>query len=376
MRVLLIADLHIGNIPDTNYIYTNVCNILDKELIFNHCDAVIFLGDYFDRLFKANEIFISLAIDIMSYLVTLCKKTHTKIRMIYGTESHDSSQYKLFNHHLKDDMIDMKIIYTVTEEELFPSINVLYIPEEYMMNKKEHYKEYLYSGKSYQYIFGHGVIAEGMTMIHIPKEGTKQVEKKVPIFKSNELSSVADQVIWGHYHCHVEMEKNCRYLGSLFRNSFGEEGDKGYGILEDEHFTFVKNEYAYLYKTYEFMEDDEIFKNADKLIHAINRIKHQHADIISGDKPGKIRFIFNIISDELSLKEVIKNCLMNSKHIAYVIKDQSLTNEILDDVEDEYDYTLDKSLKIEDKVGLFIEGSEPQISSTELYSILYEELSV
>ena len=65
-----------------------------------------------------------------------------KIRFIYGTESHECGSYRLFNYHLNNDHVDLKVITTVTEEELFPNINVLYIPEEYVDSKEDHYKEY------------------------------------------------------------------------------------------------------------------------------------------------------------------------------------------------------------------------------------------
>ena len=82
MRFLLFADIHIGSIKDTNYVYTVLTNIIDKELIFNHTDAVFILGDYFDRLFKVNEEYVSLAINVMSYLRRACARSKTKIRII------------------------------------------------------------------------------------------------------------------------------------------------------------------------------------------------------------------------------------------------------------------------------------------------------
>ena len=44
MRILLLADLHVGSIKDVNYYYDVITEIIDKEINFTHCDAVILLG--------------------------------------------------------------------------------------------------------------------------------------------------------------------------------------------------------------------------------------------------------------------------------------------------------------------------------------------
>lgn len=94
MRILLIADLHIGSIKDIKYFYDTTISIIDEELMKKKTDIVVFLGDYFERLFKNNEDFTALAINIMSYIVLACLRNKTKIRMIYGTESHEMNQYR------------------------------------------------------------------------------------------------------------------------------------------------------------------------------------------------------------------------------------------------------------------------------------------
>ena len=99
MRMLLIADLHVGSIKDNDYVYRVITDIIEKEVIFTKTDAVVILGDYFDRLFKVNEEYVSCAINIMSFLIRACSRSGTKIRIVYGTESHEMNQYKLFNYN-------------------------------------------------------------------------------------------------------------------------------------------------------------------------------------------------------------------------------------------------------------------------------------
>jgi hypothetical protein len=379
MRILNFADIHIGSIKDTNYVYNIITDILDKELVFNHTDVVVILGDYFDKLFKVNDDCTSLAINVMSYLIRLCKKSKTKIRIVYGTESHEMQQYRLFNYHFTNKSIDIKLITTVTEEEIYPNINVLYLPEEYVDDKFEYYKDYLYSDKRYNYIFGHGVIAEGMTMVNPVEYASTSKEKKVPIFKSNELSSISDICLFGHYHTYCDMNDECYYVGSLFRNSFGEEEAKGYGIIEDNKFTFVENNEAYLYKTYTFDEDSELYSDMNKLVSEVNKIKSMHEDIFNGNKIGKIRLKFKFPNNiDASFKENIKSLLIEDKSITCIFNEPSL-NAIIkeDEIETEFDFILDASLCLEDKIHRYINKNyDVDISIEELSSLINEELKI
>jgi hypothetical protein len=376
MRILLIADLHIGSIKDITYVYNTMVNIIDKEIICTKTDAVIFLGDYFDRLFKVNEDYVSLAINIMSYLIRACAKNKTKIRFIYGTESHEMNQYKLFNYHFSSNKVDIKLIDTVTEEELFPNVNVLYIPEEYINDKHKFYEKYLYSGKHYSYIFGHGIIEDGMPQV-VSFSANKNVnEKQVPRFKSGELSEICDFSLWGHYHVRNVMKPNVQYLGSLFRDSFGEEDPKGYGIIEDGEFKFVENTQAYTYKTYEFNPTSDIYNNPDNLISEINRIKSENPDVINGENKGKIRLKFNLPGNvDPSFMENLKTVLVNDKMISPLIKESNndLIEDIKEDLDEEYDYLLDNSLLFEDKLHRFIVSTyDSEMTIDELKSYINE----
>ena len=356
MRFLLFADIHIGSIKDTNYVYNTLINIIDKEVIFTKTDAVFILGDYFDRLFKVNEEFVSVAINVMAYLYRACKKNKTKIRIIYGTESHEMNQYKLFNYYLTSKAVDMKLITTCTEEEIFPNVNILYVPEEYISDKHEFYHDYLYAGKKYNYIFGHGVIVEGMPKA-VSYTTTMTNEKQVPHFKAGELSSISDICIFGHYHCYTDMGDNVYYLGSLFRDSFGEETPKGYGIIEDNKFTFIENDKAYIYKTYEINSDSNAFNSADDIMNEIKKIKEENPNVFNGEQNGKIRIIFHTPENvDPSFRENLKSILFNDKLITPLIKEEN--NEVINDakesVDEEDGFILDGSLPINDKIYQFI----------------------
>ena len=358
MRLLLLADLHVGSIKDTEYYYNVTKSIIEKEVIWTHTDAVILLGDYFDRLFKVNEEYVSLAINLMSFLIRACKRSKTKLRIVYGTESHEMNQYRLFNYHFASSHIDMKLFTTCTEEELFPGTNVLYIPEEYIENKHEFYKDTLYSGKKYDYIFGHGMIEEGMpAAMRTARTASDKSEKQVPRFKAGEFSSIAKLTAFGHVHTHCDMDGNVHYVGSLFRKSFGEEEAKGYAVIEDGVWKFIENEKAYTYKTYEFNSDSSVYTSTDEMVSEIEKIRSDNKEIFDGTKTGKIRIIFH--TDEKTdptFYDGLRNITSNDKLIVPLIKeeDHSIIEEAKEEIDDEYAFVLDNSMNISDKIHTFI----------------------
>lgn len=357
MRILLMADIHIGSIKDINYAYDTLTDIIDEEINFKKTDLVVILGDYFDRLFKVNEEYVSLAINVMSYLIRSCSKTKTKIRVIYGTESHEMNQYKLFNYHITSSSVDLKIFDTVTEEETIPGTNILYIPEEYMYDKKKHYKKYLYSDKKYDYIFGHGVIVDGMPKNISFDTASKSDEKQVPRFKSGEFSDISKVTVFGHYHCYTNMGNDVYYLGSLFRNAFGEEIDKGYGVIEDDKFSFIKNEKAYIYKTYKFDSSSDIYNSADNILREIDIIKKENENLFNGEKEGKIRIVFNAPDNlDPSFRENLKGVIFNDKLISTLIKEpvDEILSEISKETDNEWDFIIDPSLPLVDKIHQFM----------------------
>jgi len=328
---------------------------------------VVSLGDYFHRLFRVNEEYVLLAINVMSYLVRICRKTKTKIRLIYGTESHEMNQYRLFNYHLSSESLDMKIITTVTEESVCGN-SILYLPEEYMGDKSKHYSDTLYSGKAYDYILGHGIISEGMPMVRYD-DNQRSGEKKVPHFRAGELQEASKLTVFGHYHVLTRM-KSVYYLGSLFRDSFGEEDPKGYGIAENHRFTFVENTEAYLYRSYRYNDSSPLYGNSDLLVGELDRIKKDNVDIFDGTRPGKIRLIFDLPSTvEVGFREKLQSLLSSEKQITTLITETKIDqSELLSSVEAEYDFILDKNLNVTDKIYRYISKKYPDTELT------YDEL--
>lgn len=410
MRILLIADLHVGSIKDTKYFYDTTINIIDKEINFNKTDMIVFLGDYFDKLFKTNEEFTALAINIMSYIVIACNRNKTKIRIVYGTESHEMNQYRLFNYHLIEKSVDMKIIETVTEEEI-DGKKILYIPEEFINDKHKHYKNYLYNNKQYDFIFGHGVIEDGMpSNINFNAANKPNKEKHVPRFKSGEFSCISEFTIFGHYHQYTNICNNVFYLGSLFRDSFGEEIPKGYGILSDNNsnlyndknikdnkddsninrlsftspndkytFSFIENTKAYNLITIEYNPTSDIYTSSNKIIDDIKRIKEEYKELFNGDVEGKIRLKFNVPNDlSPKFRETLKSVLFDEKFISVTINESNQNNVSIieeDDIEEDINFIVDINLSILDKIYQYAEKKyERKITMEKLKKYLSKSL--
>ena len=376
MRLLCIADIHIGSIKDTEYVYHTLKDIFDRELLQHKTDAVILLGDYFDRSLRVNEEFTTLSIQIMLHLISLCKRRKCKLRIVYGTESHDANQYVLFHHFLKDPDLDFKIMYHVEEEELFKGIHVLYLPEEYIEDES-YYKEYF--NKKYTYIFGHGIIVEGMPMIQFDNK-PKSNEKRVARFRSKQLSKICDICLFGHYHVNCLPEKNVGYVGSLFRTCFGEEKDKGYYIIQDKELQFVKNENAYTFKTYEFDDTSSIYQNKEDLIQTIQKIKEENKKLFEGIEFGKIRLKFHIPKDiDEEFKISLRDALSLDKNISllFIDKKDELEEDVKESIDVEYNFILDTSLNIYDKLYQYMDKKyDLDISLDELKKYIEEDFTL
>lgn len=375
MRILLFADIHIGSIKDCEYVYNTITRIIDDEILAKHTDLVVILGDYFDRSFKVNEQNVSLAIDIMSYLVRACTREKTVIRMIYGTESHEMNQYILFNYHFTSKYVDVKVIDTVMKENI-NGCSILYIPEEYIDDKHDYYSKFLNSAEHYDYIFGHGIIEDGMPgNISSSHENNKNKEKQVPRFKSGELSAVGDICVFGHYHCHTKINSSVYYLGSLFRSSFGEESPKYYGIIDDKSISFIENSEAYVYKTYEFDPTSNIYSGSDNILTELNKIISENKEVIEGTKSGKIKLIFRTPTElDPSFKDNLRNLLSPELPIVTIIKEPNteLIDEIKEDLDDGDEFIIDQSLSVTDKIyrDMCMQNETPPMTFDELKSYL------
>lgn len=384
---VVIADIHIGAIPIQK---------IDDELdtiFFNHLrnmvklDFLIIDGDLFDKKLFLCDDGSSYIFKFINKLKPICILNNTKVRIVYGTESHDADQYDCFSSLTPE--VDINIIKYVHEEELFPDFHVLYIPEEYIIDKKEHYGDFFKNEKKYNYIFGHGIIREAMREAAISNE-TKSARKKVPVFSTVELKKMCKgQTYFGHYHVNTDMD-DVFYVGSFTRWQFGEEGAKGFyeltcntkkNIYENK---FVENTICDIYTTIPFGYNNSIFKSDEILDKELSRVD----EIIKTNALEHVRFEFNIPKDYENpeylinyLKERYKNNTKIKINLVHGYVEEKKRKDSKNIEEDKHSFIFDKNMDIVEKTRLFISleyGAELRDEDINMYlnSPLSEILSL
>lgn len=366
---MVLADLHIGALPlEQTYKEINYLKDTIKDSSF---DFIIIAGDYFDKKIYSGDEYIVIANDLFLYLLEHCNK----LRAITGTSSHDNKQYSIFRMYERnqDDIIgsediDYRLIETVSEEELFPGLQVLYIPEEYVYDKEEYYKEYFVKKKYYDYVFGHGVIAEGMANAVRNQKKSKEHRRKAPIFKTVEFEYICKgQTYFGHYHTHTNLHDTVFYVGSWCRDKFGEEEPKGfYKIFAEEgKYTneFMPNTVTEQYTTISFGYNHKIFKEDTDLVKEFKEIQKKRESLgiehmrllfnIPNDYPNG-EFFINLANDTFGGLSGYKVEVSNG----YIEMKRQVNKEKFREVKKKFHYVFDENAKIEDVLSNFTKAKQ------------------
>lgn len=385
---VVISDIHFGAI-DSQQLKDELSKIFLNYLYdMKKIDFIVITGDYFDHKLYLNDITSNYAFSFMNNIVKIAKQHKCPIRIIYGTESHEVNQYKIFSTFENDNDLDFKVVYTVQEEELCKDLWVLYLPEEFMYSKKEYYKKFFENKEKYNYIFGHGIIQEVMTNSSIDKK-KDNVRKKVPIFTTSELLNICKgQIYFGHYHINTNISDKVFYVGSFTRWQYGEEKPKGfyhtiYDVNKDIYNqTFIENNLSKKYITYIYKISNSEFNLENELIDELNK-RDKLTEAINGDY---VRYIFNI-SEDYSKPEFIINILNerykfnNSVKVkivnGYVEKKKKVNKERLNEVLSSYPMIFDKSVSLEDKIVYYIKKKQNRdISIDNVKKYLYTKNEV
>lgn len=361
---VVISDIHIGAFSceklyeEFKEYFIGYINTLKK------LDYIIICGDYFDHKLYLSDVASKYAhLMLQDMIGCFPDKKDVKIRFVYGTESHENNQYDALLAECKD--LDIKVIKYVAEEELFPEMLVLYVPEEHIVSKEEYYKDYFQKLDYYTYVFGHGVIRETMRMAATQLETKASKRKTVPVFSSAELANICHgEVFFGHYHSHTDMD-NVHYVGSFSRWIFGEEDEKGFYQLsynpekEKTETIFIPNSGAETYTTISFGYSNEVFQDESKLEEALNHVD----ELLATDAMDHVRFDFNVpkdinnpeyfinyVKERYKFNKAIKIEITNG----YIKSKREQQQKEIQEENERYDFIFDKSLPIEEIVSRFI----------------------
>jgi len=386
-RGYVISDIHVGAM-DLNILYNEYTELfINRIRKDSKLDFVIVCGDFFDHKFYLNDNSAKMSYKMLKDLIEVCKDKDIPLRFIYGTESHECNQYDIMNVMKIYD--NVKVIKFVSEEELLPDLNILYLPEEHVNNIDEYYSKYLSNYNKYDYVFGHGVIREVMTdlSVHIDNKSDDK-RKRTKVFTTKELDKICKgEVYFGHYHINIETDDKFFSIGSFSRWKYGEEERKGFYEIEynidKEKYSHkhIENTLAKDYKTIRIGYNNEVFTNEDKLKESIDGFNN----MIKREAYDNIRVIFNIPSDieqPESTINYIRETLKKSDNIkveivnGYIDEKRKLQKEKVNETNQLYSFIFDKNLPLEDKTSKFISITyNKEISSSDIKKYLYQPLN-
>lgn len=385
----IISDIHIGanNIEKLYDEFTSIfINTLKQDK--KHIDFIVICGDYFDHKLFLNQKESSYAYTMMNDIIDAVD-SDTKIRLVYGTESHECDQYSIISKLSSIKNIDIKVVKYVEEEELFPDLNVLYLPEEHIYDKQEYYKDYLSNTKKYDYIFGHGIIREAMAVAATKVENNTQRRKKVPVFSTAELRSICKgETYFGHYHVNTEMD-GVYYVGSFTRWQFGEEERKGfyhvmYKSKDDKveyNHEFIENTLCDVYKTISFGYQNKIYNDIPILDGELDKIDkmikqklfdHVRFEFNIPEECENPEFLINYINEKYKFNDKVKTEIVHG----YIENKRQREKEEVKKENDKYSFIFDKGMKLEEKASYFI-GIEynREIPANRISIYLYKPLN-
>lgn len=386
-RGYIISDIHVGAM-DLETLYNEYTELfINRIKKDNKLDFVIVCGDFFDHKFYLNDNAAKMSYKMLKDLIEVCKDKDIPLRFVYGTESHECNQYDIMNVMKLYD--NVKVIKFVSDEELLPDLNILYLPEEHINDIDDYYSKYLSNYDKYDYVFGHGVIREVMTdlSVHIDNKSDDK-RKKTKVFNTKELDNICKgEVYFGHYHINIETNDKFFSIGSFSRWRYGEEERKGFYIVEcntdKEKYSheYIENTLAKDYKTIRIGYNNEVFTNEDKLKESIDGFNN----MIKREAYDNIRVVFNIpstIEHPESTINYIKETLKKSDKIkveivnGYIDEKRKIQKEKVNETNQLYSFIFDKNLPLEDKTSKFISITyNKEISSNDIKKYLYQPLN-
>lgn len=365
---LVVGDIHFGYYPP-ELLYKEFNLILDSIDRYKP-NCVIIAGDYYDNKLSMASSHSVYSIKAFSNLLKKCEEYNIKLRQIKGTNSHDpENQLKNLAQIANSSICDYKLFLTVDEEELFPGIKVLYIPEEYMDDKDSYYN--MYFKNRYQGIFGHGMFEE----TNFSSNNKFKSMRKYPIFNSKEMEEICEgPIVFGHIHTPQRIRNRIQYTGSLVRSRFGEEESKGIYLTtfdtetKETEFIFIENEITMKYDTIEINPNNPVFSMM------INEQISYFKKLVDDYKRDYLRLKINLPEDMVNSTMFIDsiNITFNDmKDVTILIQDNNkvkLNKELKEKVDllmDKYNFIFDKSVSYDIKIQEFIKLKTGKVISLE-----------
>lgn len=337
LHIIVISDIHFGR-KDDKRLYEELQSEFIPHIDEN-LDLLVIAGDLFDRVVKLNEMASIYVFKFIDQLYKLSKIYNFKIRLLQGTKTHDFNQLQNFRGY-EDEDDRFGIAEEVCEEEIFEGLDVLYIPEEYVEDADEYYKEFF--NNKYDMIFFHGTMDFAGFAGHIKE--TKNI-KQAPNFKSDKIASLVRSIaIGGHIHIKQSYNNKIYYTGSFSRFNFGESESKGFYYLTYDPTTkntavkFIKNKLAPEYVTIKLSDVpgnlEEKIKNIELLKEDYENIRIEVSEEEKNSNETVVEAIKNLTDDNVKLK---------------------VDNSFKENYDTRYDFILKKELSLEETIKKYVQ---------------------
>lgn len=381
------SDWHIGHLPveQLEYEFFGEGGFLEKiveyinfakENDFRFLGLMI-TGDIFHKQLNLNSKDASFAFVLFQALFKIIiEENDSNIVIIRGTYGHDYSQLNSLKPFMNT-YPDRLFIYDTLDELTLEGYDILCIPEEYMKNQDEYYKEAF--SKKRDILLAHGF----MKMNCFNKNEVERRMPDMPIFDEKQLVKICRVGIFGHDHHHSNFEEHIWYNGSLSRNAHGEEEAKGFlvhyidkDVVETE---FVENELALTFKTFHL---DDIIKPVKetglidfaKLVKKVNKLYEQYDNIkikVAQHNVTKQPEIIDLLKDyyiKYGSSIIIEGAGIKLTTGEYInIKsEEDDEDEKLEETEGKYEFLNDTAINIDEKIKKFIEVKHENRVKTEL----------
>lgn len=371
----VIADVHIGAVP-TKVLRTELYKVFVPKLLkMPKLDIIAVSGDLLDHKLSFNSEDSKFAIELVQTILKVAKKKGAKVRILKGTKNHDLNQLNNFIYLESNPNYDFKIINTVSDEEIFPKVKALYLPEEYMDDPEKYYADFF--SKKYDLCFFHGTFKH--VGFHNESQESERPLKNAPVFEYEKMKDIVrGPIIGGHIHNADPYKDKIYYTRSFSRWCFGEEGDKGFRIFKYDsnsgkyNVGFVKNPLA---RTYNTLDINELFKDKTKTI-------DEKIAIIEATKRDEGIDFLRIKFDKTQVEEeaevaLIKEYFANNEreNVKVAVSNLKKVQEDEDDnkLEEEYDFIFKKQYPLPKIVSEYLKKHDNIIiSESTIDSILHD----
>lgn len=263
LKYLVLSDIHLGHRK------TPAGEMIEHlDVFFHHyqpispyvdLDIIFIAGDLFDQLLDFADREVCVISLWLSRLVTFCSIYDIKLRILFGTPSHDWHQSRIVETivSMTGKTIDYRYVDTLYIEKMEDfDLTILYIPDEWTPSTD------LTFSQVQQLLREEGLIEVDIAIMHgvfghqlkgVPGHIQKHNE-------ANYLPIVKYFVSIGHIHTFSVYDRIIAQ-GSFDRISHGEEEPKGAVLIQinrdgESRYDFIENKQAKVYKTIEFKSYD------------------------------------------------------------------------------------------------------------------------